>query len=78
MGHLTTVAYVHHLDTSSDYLFTPFSACSLNQWALDWEGNTNRIIESIKIAKKAGAKLRVGGELEITGYVSGLGASIIS
>ncbi|KAL9615491.1 MAG: hypothetical protein Q9167_000004, partial [Letrouitia subvulpina] len=41
---------------------------ALNQWALDWEGNTNRIIESIKVAKKAGAKLRVGGELEITGY----------
>ncbi|KAL9098268.1 MAG: hypothetical protein Q9163_006046 [Psora crenata] len=44
------------------------AACSLNQWALDWVGNTNRIIESIKLAKKAGAKLRVGGELEITGY----------
>ena len=38
----------------------------------------NRIIESIKIAKKAGAKLRVGGELEITGYVCGLEASINS
>ncbi|KAL9040150.1 MAG: hypothetical protein Q9214_004599, partial [Letrouitia sp. 1 TL-2023] len=47
---------------------TTVAACSLNQWALDWEGNTNRIIESIKVAKKAGAKLRVGGELEITGY----------
>ncbi|KAK0515479.1 hypothetical protein JMJ35_001513 [Cladonia borealis] len=47
---------------------TTVAACSLNQWALDWECNTNRIIESIKLAKKAGAKLRVGGELEITGY----------
>ena len=78
MGHLTTVAYVHYLETGFDRVLTSFSACSLNQWALDWEGNTNRIIESIKLAKKAGAKLRVGGELEITGYVSDLGAPIIS
>lgn len=40
---------------------------SLNQWALDWEGNAERIIESIRQAKAAGAKLRVGPELEITG-----------
>jgi hypothetical protein len=33
-----------------------------------FEGNTKRIIESIKQAKKAGAKLRVGPELEICGY----------
>ncbi|PGH02600.1 hypothetical protein AJ79_07604 [Helicocarpus griseus UAMH5409] len=44
------------------------ATCSLNQWVLDFEGNTNRIIESIRIAKAAGAKLRVGPELEITGY----------
>ncbi|OAX81982.1 hypothetical protein ACJ72_03673 [Emergomyces africanus] len=44
------------------------ATCSLNQWVLDFEGNTNRIIESIRIAKSAGAKLRVGPELEITGY----------
>lgn len=61
-------------EISFDCLLTLFSACSLNQWALDWEGNTNRIIESIKLAKKAGAKLRVGGELEITGYVRGFGS----
>ncbi|WEW54696.1 glutamine-dependent NAD(+) synthetase [Emydomyces testavorans] len=41
---------------------------ALNQWALDWEDNTARIIESIKRAKQAGAKLRVGPELEISGY----------
>ncbi|OJJ45840.1 hypothetical protein ASPZODRAFT_143717 [Penicilliopsis zonata CBS 506.65] len=44
------------------------ATCSLNQWALDWEGNTARIIESIKKAKAAGARLRVGPELEIPGY----------
>ncbi|CAG7963651.1 unnamed protein product [Penicillium nalgiovense] len=44
------------------------ATCSLNQWALDFEGNAERIIESIKQAKAAGATLRVGPELEITGY----------
>ncbi|KAJ9355667.1 putative glutamine dependent NAD+ synthetase [Paecilomyces variotii] len=44
------------------------ATCNLNQWALDFEGNTSRIIESIKKAKAAGAKLRVGPELEICGY----------
>lgn len=44
------------------------ATCSLNQWVLDWEGNVQRIIESIQLAKEAGARLRVGPELEITGY----------
>ncbi|KAI0683830.1 glutamine-dependent NAD(+) synthetase with GAT domain-containing protein [Cytidiella melzeri] len=43
-------------------------ATSLNQWALDFEGNLERILESIRIAKERGATLRVGPELEITGY----------
>ncbi|KAI9784269.1 MAG: glutamine-dependent NAD(+) synthetase [Geoglossum umbratile] len=45
------------------------AACSLNQWALDFEGNTKRIIESIKKAKEAGAKFRVGPELEVGIYI---------
>lgn len=49
-------------------LSSPIS--SLNQWALDFEGNCERIIESIRQAKKAGATLRVGPELEITGNMS--------
>lgn len=44
------------------------ATCNLNQWALDFEGNRDRILESIKIAKERGATLRVGPELEITGY----------
>ncbi|KAL8896213.1 MAG: hypothetical protein Q9192_003212 [Flavoplaca navasiana] len=44
------------------------SCCSLNQWALDFTGNSRRIKESIVKAKAAGASLRVGPELEITGY----------
>ncbi|KAK3994713.1 hypothetical protein QBC44DRAFT_340606 [Cladorrhinum sp. PSN332] len=44
------------------------ATCNLNQWVLDWEGNLSRIIESIHLAKEAGARLRVGPELEISGY----------
>ncbi|RSL86883.1 hypothetical protein CDV31_016332, partial [Fusarium ambrosium] len=44
------------------------AASSLRQWALDFEGNTDRIIESTRQAKAAGARLRVGPELEISGY----------
>ncbi|KAF1738488.1 Glutamine-dependent NAD(+) synthetase [Beauveria bassiana] len=44
------------------------AACSLRQWALDFEGNTDRIIESTRRAKADGARLRVGPELEISGY----------
>ncbi|KFY71185.1 hypothetical protein V498_10160, partial [Pseudogymnoascus sp. VKM F-4517 (FW-2822)] len=41
---------------------------SLNQWALDFEGNAQRILQSIKEAKAGGASLRICPELEITGY----------
>lgn len=44
------------------------AVCSLNQWAMDFQGNYSRIISSIKEAKKRGAKYRTGPELEITGY----------
>ncbi|KAI9684096.1 MAG: glutamine-dependent NAD(+) synthetase [Trizodia sp. TS-e1964] len=47
---------------------TTIATCQLNQWAMDFEGNAQRIIESIELAKAAGATLRVGPELEITGY----------
>ena len=44
------------------------ATCNLNQWSLDFEGNTARILESIEIAKERGARYRLGPELEITGY----------
>ncbi|KAL2076248.1 hypothetical protein VTL71DRAFT_1191 [Oculimacula yallundae] len=44
------------------------ATCSLNQWALDFFGNRDRILESISRAKEAGASVRIGPELEITGY----------
>ncbi|CAN3374876.1 hypothetical protein DIURU_002611 [Diutina rugosa] len=48
--------------------FTTIATCNLNQWALDFEGNRDRIVESIRQAKAAGAQLRVGPELEVCGY----------
>lgn len=44
------------------------ATCALNQWALDFEGNAERIIESVRVAKEKGASLRVGPELEVSGY----------
>ena len=44
------------------------ATCSLNQWAMDFDGNLQRILESTKIAKEKGAKYRLGPELEIPGY----------
>ena len=44
------------------------ATCNLNQWSLDFAGNTARIIESIEIAKARGARYRLGPELEIPGY----------
>lgn len=47
---------------------TTVAVCTLNQWALDFEGNLSRILQSIQTAKIAGAKYRGGPELEISGY----------
>ena len=41
---------------------------TLNQWALDFEGNLERILTSIRLAKQSGARYRTGPELEISGY----------
>ena len=47
---------------------TTLATCNLTQWALDFEGNLGRIIESIQTAKEKGARYRLGPELEIPGY----------
>ncbi|GLB41773.1 putative NAD synthetase family protein [Lyophyllum shimeji] len=54
MGHLITLA--------------TWYGFALNQWSLDFQGNLERILASIAIAKERGATLRVGPELEIPGY----------
>lgn len=40
----------------------------LNQWAMDFQGNMDRILDSILQAKAAGATYRSGPELEVPGY----------
>ena len=44
------------------------ATCNLNQWALDFDGNVQRILESCREAKEKGAAFRLGPELEICGY----------
>nr|XP_018913780.1 PREDICTED: probable glutamine-dependent NAD(+) synthetase [Bemisia tabaci]XP_018913781.1 PREDICTED: probable glutamine-dependent NAD(+) synthetase [Bemisia tabaci]XP_018913782.1 PREDICTED: probable glutamine-dependent NAD(+) synthetase [Bemisia tabaci]XP_018913783.1 PREDICTED: probable glutamine-dependent NAD(+) synthetase [Bemisia tabaci] len=44
------------------------SVSTLNQWALDFQGNYERIVRSIHLAKQEGARLRTGPELEVSGY----------
>lgn len=44
------------------------ATCSLNQWAMDFEGNLERIRESIRTARREGATYRLGPELEVCGY----------
>jgi hypothetical protein len=41
------------------------AVAQLDQWALDFGGNLERILESIRVAKAKGARLRAGPELEI-------------
>ena len=35
------------------------ATCNLDQWAMDFEGNLKRVMESIRIAKEKGATYRV-------------------
>jgi len=49
-------------------VYVRVATCALNQWALDFDGNSDRIIASIVEAKAQGAKYRLGPELEISAY----------
>jgi hypothetical protein len=44
------------------------ATCSLKQWAMDFEGNLSRTLQSLRQARDAGASFRLGPELELTGY----------
>lgn len=44
------------------------ATCTLNQWALDFDGNCDRVAQSCREAKEAGATYRLGPELELSGY----------
>lgn len=59
--------YVYNLQSAKPcvtLLNLTVATCSLNQWALDWEGNLARIKQSIQEAKAQDCTLRVGPELE--------------
>jgi predicted amidohydrolase len=45
------------------------ATCTLNQWALDFDGSLERVYDSCVQAKQAGAPYRLGPILEICGYV---------
>lgn len=53
---------------SAPSTFVSLGLCQLNQWALDFDGNLERIMESIKQVKALGGYFRLGPELEISGY----------
>lgn len=44
------------------------SSATLNLWSMDFQGNLEKILQSISDAKNSNSKLRVGSELEVTGY----------
>lgn len=48
--------------------FITVAAATLPSVPLDFGGNRDRILQSIKIAKQKRATLRTGPELEIPGY----------
>ncbi|KHJ98227.1 NAD+ synthase [Oesophagostomum dentatum] len=60
--------------TSAWTRYTRLAVCTVNNWALDFEGNLARIVKIISIwtaceeAHQSGALLRLGPELEIPGY----------
>lgn len=53
---------------NSSISYVTLATCALDQWSMDFEGNYERIVKSIEIAKAKGARYRVGPELEIPGY----------
>jgi len=55
-------------NTFGSQILCKVSTCNLNQFALDFDGNLERIKKSVLLAKKSGSRLRNGSELEIPGY----------
>lgn len=44
------------------------ATCTVNNWALDFRGNFERIVKTCSEANALGARIRLGPELEIPGY----------
>eukprot|EP01053_Blabericola_migrator_P005718 Blabericola_migrator_1__5717@NODE_28_length_19984_cov_212_654667_g25_i0_p2_GENE_NODE_28_length_19984_cov_212_654667_g25_i0NODE_28_length_19984_cov_212_654667_g25_i0_p2_ORF_typecomplete_len841_score123_10NAD_synthase/PF02540_17/6e53CN_hydrolase/PF00795_22/5_1e30CN_hydrolase/PF00795_22/1_7e03Asn_synthase/PF00733_21/0_11_NODE_28_length_19984_cov_212_654667_g25_i067919313 len=53
---------------SAPSTFVALGLCQLNQWALDFDGNLERVMESIRQVRQLGGYFRMGPELEISGY----------
>lgn len=51
--------------------YVTVAAATLPSVPLDFEGNLKRILESIKIAKAKGAKLRTGPEVRARNFRNG-------
>jgi hypothetical protein len=49
------------------------SSCNLNQWALDFDGNVKRTIESIEVAKARGARCEMDLDRETAPGLAGRG-----
>lgn len=49
-------------------VYVAIGICQLNQWALDFDGNCERIMRSTEQVKKLGGYYRMGPELEVPGY----------
>jgi hypothetical protein len=64
--HVTTSLFLRNGRASME--FVTVAAASLPSVPLDFLGNRDRILESIRVAKEKGATLRTGPELEIPGY----------
>ena len=63
-----TISLAADVLTSGARACIKVATCNLNQWAMDFDGNLERVKDSIIECKKRGCVLRVGPELEITGY----------
>lgn len=65
---MATAAAAAPADRASHLRVARLATCNLNQHALDFRGNEERIAQSIRAAKEQGARYRLGPELEIPGY----------
>lgn len=55
----------HSLDTLQTMSFVTVAAATLPSIPLDFKGNRDRILESIKVAKQKGATIRTGPEVRV-------------
>ncbi|KAG7268559.1 hypothetical protein CRUP_036316, partial [Coryphaenoides rupestris] len=62
---------LHSFQVLRKLLESPSTKDVICDWALDFDGNLDRILKSIEVAKSRGAKYRLGPELEICGYGCG-------